>query len=96
MYTPHHRKAQASILAVAERQSLEALARDEKTAARGLATQKDKLEQLNVQKSKLSEDEETAKRRRTDLDEKVAQLNAELAKKRGDLEKQQSERTRVK
>jgi structural maintenance of chromosome 1 len=61
------RKAQASVLAVAERQSLETLSRDEKTAARTLAQAKDKQDQLNQKKAKLSEDEETAKRRRTEV-----------------------------
>lgn len=50
-----------------ERQSLETLARDEKTAARTLAQAKDKQEQANAKKAKLSEDEETAKRRRTEV-----------------------------
>lgn len=61
------RKAQASVLAVAERQSLETLSRDEKTAARALAQAKDKQEQLNAKKVKLVEDEENAKRRRVEV-----------------------------
>lgn len=74
-----HRKAQASVLAVEERQSLETLSRDEKTAARALAQAKDKQEQLNAKKVKLVEDEDTAKRRRKEVwlsyvpsDEKLA------------------------
>ncbi|KAI0692899.1 cohesin complex subunit psm1 [Cytidiella melzeri] len=88
-------KAQASVLAVAERQSLETLSRDEKTASRTLAQAKDKQEQLNAKKAKLSEDEETAKRRRTELEQKVAQLNQDLTKARQDLDNQQAERTRI-
>ena len=55
------------MLAVAERQSLETLSRDEKTAARTLAQAKDKQEQLNAKKAKLVEDEENARRRRTEV-----------------------------
>ncbi|KAI0084077.1 condensin complex subunit SMC1 [Irpex rosettiformis] len=88
-------KAQASVLAVAERQSLETLSRDEKTATRTLAQAKDKQEQLNAKKAKLVEDEENARRRRTELEEKVAQLNDDLAKARQELDNQQAERTRI-
>lgn len=62
-----NRKAQASVLAVAERQSLETLSRDEKTAARSLAQLKDKIEQLTTKRTKLAEDEDAAKRRRTEV-----------------------------
>ena len=62
-----NRKAQASVLAVAERQSLETLSRDEKTAARSLAQLKDKIEQLTTKRTKLTEDEDAAKRRRTEV-----------------------------
>ncbi|EKM57692.1 uncharacterized protein PHACADRAFT_206572 [Phanerochaete carnosa HHB-10118-sp] len=88
-------KAQASVLAVAERQSLETLAREEKTAARNLAKLKDKIEQLTTKRTKLGEDEEAAKRRRSELEEKVKELNEQLRNARTELEKQQAERTRI-
>lgn len=50
---------------MAERQSLDSLSRDEKTAARTLAQLKDKIEQLTTKRAKLGEDEETAKRRKS-------------------------------
>lgn len=60
-------KAQASVLAVAERQSLETLSRDEKTSARALAQLKNKIEELTNKKTKLAEDDETARTRRTEV-----------------------------
>ncbi|GJE85341.1 chromosome segregation protein SMC [Phanerochaete sordida] len=88
-------KAQASVLAVEERQSLETLSREEKTAARNLAQLKDKIEQLTARRTKLGEDEETARRRRTELEEKIKELNDQLKNARTELENQQAERTRI-
>lgn len=68
------RKAQASVLAVEERQSLETLSRDEKTSSRGLAQLRDKIEQLSAKKAKLAEDEDTAKTRRTEVDPLLLEL----------------------
>ncbi len=64
---PVYRKAQASILAVPERQSLETLTRDSKTSARALAQLKDKVEQLTARKTKLTEDENIQKQRRKEV-----------------------------
>ena len=55
------------MLAVAERQSLETLSRDEKTSSRALAQLKDKIEQLTSKRTKLAEDEDAAKTRRTEV-----------------------------
>ena len=63
----YYSKSQASVLAVAERQSLDTLSRDEKIAARTVAQLQDKIEQLTTRRTKLGEDEETAKRRRTEV-----------------------------
>ncbi|EGO04101.1 hypothetical protein SERLA73DRAFT_102460 [Serpula lacrymans var. lacrymans S7.3] len=49
-------KASASILAVDERQSLETLSRDEKTASRNLTQIKDRHEQMDQKKVKLIEE----------------------------------------
>lgn len=71
LYAPfYYSKAQASVLAVAERQSLDTLSRDEKTAARAVAQLQDKIEQLTTRKAKLTEDEETARRRRAEVSER--------------------------
>ncbi|THH00454.1 hypothetical protein EW026_g2099 [Hermanssonia centrifuga] len=91
----HRLKAQASILAVPERQSLETLTRDSKTSARALAQLKDKVEQLTARKTKLTEDENIQKQRRKELEEKVKQLNEDLTKARQELDNQQAERTRI-
>lgn len=71
-------KAQASVLAVAERQSFETLSRDEKTAARALAQAKDRQEQLNAQKAKLADDKEVAARRRNEVSMTVYLANGRL------------------
>ncbi|KAH9848926.1 cohesin complex subunit psm1 [Lenzites betulinus] len=88
-------KAVASILAVDERQSLETLSRDEKTAARTLAQLKDKLEQLTQRRDKLSEDERTQSAKKTELDAKVAELAADLKRVKQEHDNQQSEKTRI-
>ncbi|KAF9817733.1 hypothetical protein IEO21_03282 [Rhodonia placenta] len=88
-------KAQASVLAVEERQSLEALSRDEKTAARALAQLKDKHEQEVEKAQKLRQDKDAQTVKRQELEAKVAELNEALAKARQELENQQAERTRI-
>lgn len=60
-------KASASILAVDERQSLETLSRDEKTAGRTLAQLKDKLEQLTQKRDKLSEEDRTQSQKKAEV-----------------------------
>ena len=61
------RKAQASILAVDERQSYEALSRDEKTSSRTLTQLKEKKEALSTRGEKLQEEDATHKERRKDV-----------------------------
>ena len=51
-----YRKASASVLAAHEREQLESLNREEKTAARTLSQLKDKHEQMDDRKNKLLED----------------------------------------
>ncbi|CAL1698943.1 unnamed protein product [Somion occarium] len=88
-------KAQASVLAVDERQSLETLARDEKTASRGLTQLKEKHEYLTNKVAKLEEDEATQRQKRAELEEKVAEITAELTKARQELDNQRTERIRI-
>ncbi|KAH9930814.1 cohesin complex subunit psm1 [Amylocystis lapponica] len=52
-------KAEASVLAVEERQALETLSRDEKTSSRALAQLHDKHEQQTQQAAKLAQDRDT-------------------------------------
>ncbi|KAI0808015.1 condensin complex subunit SMC1 [Fomes fomentarius] len=88
-------KASASVLAVDERQSLETLARDEKTASRALAQLKDKIEQLTQKQEKLTEEQSTHTQKKTGLEAKVAELGEELKRVRQEHKNQQSERTRI-
>ncbi len=50
-----------------ERQSLETLARDEKTAGRTLAQLKDKLEQFTQKREKLEEERRTQEQKKSDV-----------------------------
>jgi hypothetical protein len=56
MIPSYSRKASASVLAVDERQSLETLTRDEKTASRSLTQLKDNLKDLDQKNEKFVED----------------------------------------
>ncbi|TFK48892.1 cohesin complex subunit psm1 [Heliocybe sulcata] len=91
----HQLKAQASVLAVDERQALETLGRELKTLSRTLAQIKDKREQLEIKKSKLTEENQTQSDKRAGLEERISTLQGELTGTRGELDKQQSERTRI-
>ena len=61
------RKAQASVLAVAERQSLETLGREEKTASRTLGQLKTQIEEMETKRNKLSEDANTQGEKKTEV-----------------------------
>jgi structural maintenance of chromosome 1 len=52
-------KAQASILAVEERQALEKLTRDEKTASRTFSQLRDRQEEFEQKRTSLGEDNDT-------------------------------------
>lgn len=62
-----HRKAQASVLAVDERQSLETMTRDEKTSSRTLTQLKEKADHFTTKKTKLVEDEDNLQQKRTEV-----------------------------
>ncbi|KZT24830.1 RecF/RecN/SMC protein [Neolentinus lepideus HHB14362 ss-1] len=88
-------KAQASILAVDERQALETLGRELKTLTRTLTQIKDKYEQLDTKKTKLMEDSHTHSEKRNELEERISTLQSELGSAKQELDNQQSERTRI-
>nr|VWO96457.1 Structural maintenance of chromosomes protein [Ganoderma boninense] len=88
-------KAAASVLAVDERQSLQTLTRDEKTASRTLAQLKDKSEQQTQKREKLAEEERTLSQKTSELEAKVFELAAELKRVRQEHHNQQAERTRI-
>jgi structural maintenance of chromosome 1 len=61
------RKASANILAVEERQSLEALSRDLKTCRRALTQIKEKYEAFGQRRDKLETDESEASERKDEV-----------------------------
>ncbi|KAF8650227.1 hypothetical protein AX16_005342 [Volvariella volvacea WC 439] len=88
-------KAQASVLAVDERQSLEALTREEKTASRSLTQLKERQQGMEERKSTRTQELETVKEKRAELEERLAGLQRDLAKAKQELDAQQAERTRI-
>lgn len=88
-------KASASVLAVSERQALETLSRDEKTASRTLTQIKAKDEELQRNQERLRADEQTQKASKSELEEKLATLQGDQARSKQEYENQQSERTRI-
>jgi structural maintenance of chromosome 1 len=61
------RKASASVLAVSERQALETLSRDEKTASRTLAQLKAKHEDMERNRERLRGEEETQRANKSEV-----------------------------
>ncbi|KAG8907644.1 Structural maintenance of chromosomes protein 1 [Tulasnella sp. 403] len=88
-------KAKANVQAVAERQQLESLRRDEKTTSRTLASQRDKLDQLKDKKDKLHEDSVTQSEKLTESEAKVQELQKSLIDAKQNLENSQTERARI-
>jgi structural maintenance of chromosome 1 len=62
-----NRKASASVLAVSERQALETLSRDEKTASRTLTQVRAKDEELQRNQERLRADEQTQKASKSEV-----------------------------
>ncbi|KAF8840540.1 RecF/RecN/SMC protein [Paxillus ammoniavirescens] len=88
-------KAAASVLAVSERQSLEALGREEKTTARTLSQLQGKIEEMQTKKSKLTEDATAQGEKKDELEQKLATLQSDLARAKQEYDNHQSERTRI-
>lgn len=88
-------KASASVLAVSERQALETLSRDEKTASRTLTQVRAKDEELQRNQERLRADEQTQKASKSELEEKLATLQGDHARSKQEYDNQQSERTRI-
>ncbi|KAI0041884.1 cohesin complex subunit psm1 [Auriscalpium vulgare] len=88
-------KAEASVLAVDERQSLETLKREEKTAARTFTQLSDKQEELEAKRDRLREDVTAQGAKKDELDEKVRSQTEDLGKVKQELQNQHSERTRI-
>ncbi|TFY68970.1 hypothetical protein EVJ58_g695 [Rhodofomes roseus] len=90
-----HLKAQAAVLAVEERQSLETLSRDERTSARALAQLKERHEGQQEKAERLRRDRDSQTEKRQELEERIKELQDGLTNAKRELEKQQSERTRI-
>ncbi|KAF4618816.1 hypothetical protein D9613_009734 [Agrocybe pediades] len=88
-------KASSSVLAVDERQSLETLTREEKTAARTLAQLAEKEQGFEEKKATRSDELISQNEKKQELESKIVTLQEELAGIRQELENQQSERARV-
>ncbi|KAF7302129.1 Structural maintenance of chromosomes protein [Mycena indigotica] len=88
-------KAAASELAVDERQSLEALSREQKTVSRTLAQLKEKQQGLQETQETRSGEAETQGTRKSELEAKVSTFQNDLAEVRQELENQQAERTKI-
>ncbi|KAG0708416.1 hypothetical protein DFH29DRAFT_479888 [Suillus ampliporus] len=88
-------KASASVLAVSERQALETLSRDEKTASRTLTQVRAKHEELERNQERLRGDEKTQQASKSELEQKLATLQGDHARSKQEYENQQSERTRI-
>jgi structural maintenance of chromosome 1 len=61
------RKAQASVLAVEERQSLDRFTREEKTASRTFAQLRDRQEELEQKRASLREDNDVYEAKKSDV-----------------------------
>ncbi|KZT54653.1 condensin complex subunit SMC1 [Calocera cornea HHB12733] len=88
-------KAQASTLAVPERQQRETLARDEKMHKRAMDRLSDQFEQLRNQKEKLLSDGATQAERKDIVQKRVKELESELTKTKRELNNAIAERERV-
>ncbi|KAH9170044.1 cohesin complex subunit psm1 [Lactarius sanguifluus] len=88
-------KAQASVLAVEERQALEKLTRDEKTASRTFSQLRDRQEEFEQKRTSLREDNDTYEAKKANLEETVNENSEQLSKVKQQLEDRQSERNRI-
>ncbi|KAK7467271.1 Structural maintenance of chromosomes protein 1 [Stygiomarasmius scandens] len=88
-------KASANLLAIDERQSLEALTREEKIASRALNVLLEKQHSLEEKRDLRIEDVKVQTAKKAELEETIAELQKELAKSKQELENQQSERTKI-
>ncbi|KAF5373789.1 hypothetical protein D9758_000684 [Tetrapyrgos nigripes] len=88
-------KASANLLAIGERQSLETLKREEKSASRALNNLLEKQGGLEEKRNLRVEDVKVQTARKAELEETIAGHQAELTKAKQELENQQSERAKI-
>ncbi|KIY53050.1 condensin complex subunit SMC1 [Fistulina hepatica ATCC 64428] len=90
-----HLKSQASLLAVDERQQIETLTREEKTANRAFFQLQEKERELQDQKETRGTDLEAQNARQSELEDKLNGLMRDLHRTKQELDSQQAERTRI-
>lgn len=88
-------KAAASILAVDERQSLDTLTRDEKTAGRVLTQLTERQQGMEEKRGLRNEELGVLGERKAELEERIGGLQGDLARTKQTLENQQAERTKI-
>lgn len=88
-------KAEANLLAIDERQQLEALTRDEKTASRNVTLLQEKQNAFEEKLATREVDLRTQTEKKEELEEKLGSLQTELNSSKQELNNQQSERTRI-
>ncbi|TEB34053.1 condensin complex subunit SMC1 [Coprinellus micaceus] len=88
-------KSSSSKQAVDERQQLETLSREEKTANRTLAQLTERNAGFEEKKKTRSEDLHVQQDKKSELDLKLASLQAELANAKQELDNQQAERAKI-
>ncbi|KZT66248.1 cohesin complex subunit psm1 [Daedalea quercina L-15889] len=88
-------KTRAAILAVEERQSFEALSRDERTSMRALTQLKEQNDAQQEKAQKLRQDRDAQTEKRQELEEKIQDLQEGLQTAKQELDKQQHERLKI-
>ncbi|KAL9710106.1 Structural maintenance of chromosomes protein 1 [Leucoagaricus gongylophorus] len=88
-------KARASVLAIDERQKLETLTRDEKSANRTLAQLSERQQGLEEKITMRKNDLTAQTAKKEELEDKIASLQVDVARSKSELDKQQSERVRI-
>ncbi|KAL5522775.1 hypothetical protein ACEPAG_8793 [Sanghuangporus baumii] len=88
-------KAQANTLAVDERQSLQALTRDEKTGARALAALEETFSGLEENKAKLESEISDLEEKKEEVDHRLSSLQSDYSRAKQELNRQQSEFARI-
>ena len=88
-------KSSSSKQAVDERQQLEALSREEKTANRTLVQLTERNAGFEEKKNTRSEDLQVQLGKKSELDQRLATLQSELANAKQELDNQQAERAKI-
>ncbi|GMK58711.1 hypothetical protein CspeluHIS016_0601530 [Cutaneotrichosporon spelunceum] len=88
-------RAEANMLAVDERQQLEALRREQKSLVSSLASMDDQLQQAERQRSRMTTDVEALAEREETIAAKVAEMEGEAKRIKSQLDQAQAERNSI-